>query len=98
MAVFTYKAIGAGADISGTIAADTPHQARDLLRERGLVVRDISDFVATPGRKAGASIRPIFNFEFRRSFRHHSTNFIREISTLLGVGVPLLEALETIAR
>ncbi len=30
--------------------------------------------------------------------RHESTTFIRELSTLLGVGVPLLEALETIAR
>jgi general secretion pathway protein F len=98
MAVFTYKALGAGADVSGTIAADTPHQARDLLRERGLVVRDIRDYTAAPNRRAGASIRPLFSFQFRRSWRHHSTTFIREISTLLGVGVPLLEALETIAR
>ncbi|HZK80709.1 MAG TPA: type II secretion system F family protein [Humisphaera sp.] len=98
MAVFTYKALGAGADVSGTIAADTPHQARDLLRERGLVVRDIRDYTAGPTSRAGASIRPLFAFRLRRSWRHHSTTFIREISTLLGVGVPLLEALETIAR
>jgi type II secretory pathway component PulF len=30
--------------------------------------------------------------------RHHATGFIRELSTLLGVGMPLLEALETLSR
>ena len=36
MAVFTYKATDArAADVTGTIAADTPRQARDLLRQRG---------------------------------------------------------------
>jgi type II secretory pathway component PulF len=30
--------------------------------------------------------------------RHHVTTFVREVSTLISVGVPLLEALETIAQ
>jgi type II secretory pathway component PulF len=91
MPVFAYKATDAAAgDRTGTIAADTPRQARDLLRERGLVVRDLSSAAAPVGatrwRRASGRVRA------------QVTDFIREISTLLGVGVPLLEALETIAR
>jgi type II secretory pathway component PulF len=43
MAVFAYKAADGGAAIvRGTIAADSPRQARDQLRARGLVVQEIS--------------------------------------------------------
>src|SRR5882672_2714300 len=96
MAVFLYKAIDATTDdVSGTIAADTPRQARELLRERGLVVRDIADF--EPARKSRrASTRTAFARPRRQgATRHQATTMIRELSTLLGVGVPLLEALET---
>jgi type II secretory pathway component PulF len=61
-----------------------------MLRERGLVVRDLS--AASVG--AGTSNR-------RRGIGRVSglvTSFIREVATLLAVGVPLLETLETIAR
>jgi general secretion pathway protein F len=91
MAVFAFKATDqATGDLTGTIAADTPRQARDLLRQRGLIVKDLSEArgragAAKPSRRAGGS-------------RYQSTLFIRELSTLLGVGVPLLEALDTIAR
>ena len=94
MPVFAYKAMNAReGERSGTIAADTPRQARDLLRERGLVVRGLS---AASGPEGGLRWR-------RRSggggrSRAQVTGFIREVSTLLGVGVPLLEALETLAR
>ncbi len=91
MPVFAYKATDLReGDRSGTIAADTPRQARDMLRERGLVVRDLS--AASVG--AGTSSR-------RRGVGRVSglvTSFIREVATLLAVGVPLLETLETIAR
>jgi general secretion pathway protein F len=91
MPVFAYKAMDVReGERSGTIAADTPRQARDLLRERGLVVRGLS---ATSG--------PVAGLKWRRAsgrVRAQVTSFIREVSTLLGVGVPLLEALETLAR
>jgi type II secretory pathway component PulF len=91
MPVFAYKATDVReGERSGTIAADTPRQARDLLRERGLVVRGLS-----------AASGPATSLKWRRPSgrsRAQVTAFIREISTLLGVGVPLLEALETLAR
>jgi type II secretory pathway component PulF len=90
MAVFTYKATAPDAGrMSGTIAADTPRQARDLLRERGLVVEDLSD------------VRPRVARPLRRGFfgtlAPHTTLFVRELSVLLGAGVPLTEALATLA-
>ncbi len=90
MAVFTYKATDstAAARQSGTIAADTPRQARDMLRERGLVVQELAD--VRPGR--GRLLR-------RRTFRSldsQTTMFVRELSVLLAVGVPLTEALSTL--
>lgn len=97
MAVFTYKASGGGSEVTGAIAADTPMQARELLRERGLVVRQIADYAPTRRQRwrgGRGENRP------RRAggARHQSTTFIRELSTLLGVGVPMLEALQTLSR
>jgi general secretion pathway protein F len=99
MAVFTYKATDATlADLSGTIAADTPRQARDLLRDRGLVVRDLLNFTpARTSQRRRLRLREFFP-TVRRSHRHLSTDFLRELSTLLGVGVPLLESLDTLAK
>src|SRR5262245_50119584 len=85
MAVFTYKAIelGSASELRGTIAADTPRQARDLLRDRGLSVRDLNELGAVGARRAA------------RGRAWQVTLFIRELSTLLSVGMPLLEALDT---
>ena len=90
MAVFSYQAVNEmQSHIQGTIAADTPRQARELLREQGLSVRQLSDERA---KQAGR-----WQF-FRRSGRYGPklTSSIRELATLLGVGIPLLEALDTI--
>src|SRR5215212_8368775 len=102
MAVFTYKATDATAiERTGTIAADTPRQARDLLRDRGLIVKDLLDY--NPARAATtASSRPRLRVSLprlaRSRNRHRATDFLRELSTLLGVGVPLLESLDTLAK
>jgi general secretion pathway protein F len=93
MAVFTYKATDTGAArLSGTIAADTPRQARDLLRQRGLVVRELSDVRPASARRLLPRLLRPFS-----SPAVHTTMFVRELSVLLAVGVPLTEALSTIA-
>lgn len=102
MAVFSYKAAdGRSGELTGTIAADTPRQARDLLRQRGLVVKDLAEErgkgaveAASAAGKAKVAVRRTA----RRASGYQSTLFIRELSTLLAVGVPLLEALDTIAK
>lgn len=91
MAVFSYKAASPTAQgIAGSIVADTPRQARDLLRARGLVVQDIAD------HSTATKAKP--RFSRQRAGSAQTTLFIHELSTLLSVGVPLLEALDTLAR
>jgi type II secretory pathway component PulF len=92
VAVFTYKAADAQAmRLSGTIAADTPRQARDALRERGLVVQELEDV-----RPSGIAPR-MFRLHKLRASDAAVTMFVRELSVLLTVGVPLTEALATLA-
>ncbi len=92
MAVFAYKAFdasslsSAAAITNGTVVADTPRQARDLLRQRGLTVERLSPVHAARSRR----------FAGRRRDHHKVTAFARELSTLLGVGTPLTDALETV--
>jgi type II secretory pathway component PulF len=90
MPVFVYKASDVGeAERSGTIAADTARQARDMLREKGLVVRRVE---VAGTQMSGRRVRAA------RGMRHRVTMFVREVATLLSVGVPMLEVLETIAK
>jgi len=89
MPVFQYSATDATAlRQRGTILADTPRVARDLLRQRGLV---IDGLIQQDPHKSRIP-------RLRRSQQHHVVSFVRELSTLLGVGVPLLEAIDSIAR
>ena len=45
MAVFTYEAVAAGGQrVRGLLRADTPRQARDELRGRGLAVASLDVF------------------------------------------------------
>ncbi|MBI1335794.1 MAG: hypothetical protein GC164_02400 [Phycisphaera sp.] len=95
MAVYAYIATGDGASVSapmkGTITADSPRQARDQLRARGLVVREVIEQKATAGQS------PWSRYLWRR-LASQTTTLLQEMSTLLAAGIPLLEALDTIAR
>jgi len=91
MAVFEYKAIDLDAtDLSGTLIADSPRQARDVLRDRGLTVTNVR-----PVRQSST-----IGFWQRRRGRHAQGEviaFIREMATLTRAGIPLLSALKTLA-
>lgn len=87
MAVFSYIAIDLDAERRrGTIVADTPRAARDALRQRGMTVQNL-----TPHTRSKALLR-------RGRHDHKTVAFVRELATLLGVGVPLLEAIDGIAK
>jgi type II secretory pathway component PulF len=77
--------------LRGTITADTPRQARDQLRDRGLRIRDLSR--QEPGRGESWLSRYL-----ARRQGAQVTGLLQEIATLLGAGIPLLEALDTISR
>lgn len=92
MAVYSYKAVEADdSPITGDVAAGSPRQARDLLRAKGLTVHQIQ---ARPEKVT-------INFWSHRRARRHSpaiTGFVRDLSTLLAAGIPLLESLDTLIR
>ncbi len=92
MAVYEYKAIDLDAsDVAGTVVADTPRQARDLLRERGLTITQVAEH--RRDRAAGLLER-----RRGRLARGETVAFIRELGTLLAVGIPLHSALQTLVE
>ena len=91
MPVFDYKAIDQKEVArQGAIDSDSPRQARQELRERGLRVVKLS---ATSSRSVNFDSVPRI---FKRSWNHWLAGFASEMATLLSVGVPLMEALETL--
>jgi general secretion pathway protein F len=94
MAVFVYSACAAdgdGALMRGTVAADSPRQARDRLREQGLLIQNLDEQPAAPQQG-------LWSRYLQRRQAGNVTGFLQELATLLGAGVPLLEALDTITR
>ena len=90
MAVYHYVAHGNDAmPVRGSIAADTPRQARDQLRGRGLTVQEIWPQRERLGWLAKWTTR-------RRRFSNVVPAMIRELATLLTAGIALLEALDTL--
>ncbi len=93
MAVYTYIALGAEAAAGlarGTITADSPRQARDQLRARGLSVRDVIEQRPQPRR--------LWERHLAARQSGKVTVLFQEMATLLSAGIPLLEALDTITR
>jgi len=89
--VFLYKAMDLDASANaGTIVADTPRQARDVLRGRGLTITQIEPVGDATATSFGARRRG-------RRARGQVTGFIRELATLLKAGIPLLAALRTLS-
>lgn len=94
MAVYAYIAsdgASRSAAVRGTITADSPRQARDQLRARGLSIREVTE--QKPGGKQAGLSRYLIGRQ-----RGKVTGLLQEISTLLAAGIPLLEALDTITR
>jgi type II secretory pathway component PulF len=90
MAVYQYNAIDLDESaVDGTIIADTARAARDMLRDRGLMVTHIAaSREAGKLRLAGGP---------SRKDRYEVVSFIRELATLLKAGISLLTALNTLA-
>ncbi len=98
MPIFTYKAVhqssvGAGGEgVTGMLTADTPRQARDLLRARGLTIQEINAQTLMIGTDLRWLRLP------GRRYQAKSGVFISELSTLLGAGIPLLDTLDTVLK
>ena len=92
MPVYHYKVQDARARTAcGTIAAESPRHARDELRGRGLAVEELR----AHDPRQGAGWRWLVR---RRATTAQLVSLLRELSTLLAVGVGIAEALETLIR
>lgn len=88
MPVYAYKATDAAmATLRGSVVAETPRQARQELRDRGLLVDEICISDQTPRQ----SWLPWRRYDARL------VPLIRELATLLSAAIPLSEAINTVA-
>ncbi|MGH8456634.1 MAG: type II secretion system inner membrane protein GspF [Stenotrophobium sp.] len=94
MAAFEYTALNAGGrQEKGLIEGDTPRQARQMLRDRGLNPLEIVE-VADQAKSARSSL-------FRRGGGISATElslFTRQLATLVRSGLPLDEALAAVSE
>ncbi|MEM9420572.1 MAG: type II secretion system F family protein, partial [Planctomycetota bacterium] len=95
MGVYTYLATdGAASVVEGTLIADTPREARNRLRDQGLSVHEINSEATTQAGPLHGST--LLGFLAKWLHRKPDTSgFLRELATLLEVGSPMLEALDT---
>ncbi len=92
MAVFSYTGVDRDSTIvRGTVAADTPRQARDQLRVDGVRVRKISECLSKSDRKWVPRIT-------LGSTKAAWSTAIHELAMLLHAGIPILDALDTLVE
>ena len=92
MAVFHYTGVKSDSSIvRGTVSADTPRQARDQLRGEGVRVKQIDEAGTTSTNMKVAFALPL------RSFRFQWATAIHEMAMMLHAGIPILDALDTVA-
>jgi len=93
MGVYSYQAADGAAEVlRGTLIADTPREARNRLRDQGLSVLEIEED-APPHNANAITLLGLLAKWFRR--KPDTSGFLRELATLLEVGAPMLEALDT---
>lgn len=91
MAVYAYRAVTTNRQPArGQVAADSPRAARDQLRSQGLVVESLVPMASATGTSG-------WSWRWTPS-RVRQVEVIRELSTLLGVGIPLVESLDILLR
>jgi type II secretory pathway component PulF len=92
MPVFEYRALAHGGEaVRGMITADTPQQARELLRLQGVFPTALK---ATSRRQRQWRL-PVLG---GRAWQRDRVTFTRQLGTLLRSGVALAQALDLLAR
>lgn len=92
MPVYNYQGeTSARKSVRGTITADSPRQARDLLRNEGITVRRLNDNAVAQTQRRWFALGA-------GSMQAQWAGATHELAMLLFAGIPLLDALDTIAQ
>lgn len=95
MAVYEYKALSAdGKAISGIIDADNPKNARQKLRKQGIFPTDV--YEGRGEKKLNLSREVDFKKYLTRVKPEDVAMLTRQLATLVGAGVPLIESLSAV--
>ncbi len=98
MAVYEYKALSAdGHAVSGIVDAESPKAARGKLRKQGLFPTDILEGKGVPRVAALSRDVDVKKYLVRVTGRDISL-MTRQLATLVGAGVPLIESLTTLTE
>lgn len=96
MAVFEYKGFdAAGKAVSGSVDSDGAKNARAKLRKQGIFPTDVVEQNAKGGgvRGKGINIQIDFSKYFQRVSAQDLSSLTSQLSTLVGAGIPMVEAL-----
>jgi general secretion pathway protein F len=96
VAVFEYKGFdAAGKAVSGSVDSDGAKNARAKLRKQGVFPTDVVEQNAKAGgvRGKGINIQIDFSKYFQRVSAQDLSSLTSQLSTLVGAGIPMVEAL-----
>jgi general secretion pathway protein F len=98
MSAFRYDALEAGGKpVSGVIEADDRRAALSLLAGRGIFAREIVPYAGKA--EASAKSGPSIGFRFGTGVpRKQVTAFTNQLATLLSAGIPIPQALDSLAH
>lgn len=94
MANFAYKGVSAqGRSVSGTVEAESPRSARARLRDRGIFASEVREALgaAAPSRAGGRAVG-------RRLPARELARALRQLSTLIAAGIPLVDAITSLGH
>jgi general secretion pathway protein F len=95
MPVFAYRGLAAnGRSVAGVVDADSVRTARGKLRERGIFPTDLTEEETAAQRRSISDYLPSFG---RRIPPSELSLLTRQLSSLLGAGVQLVDALAALA-
>ena len=94
MAVFEYAGLdGAGKATKGIIDADSPKSARMRLRKQGVFPTEVHEKAEGATRGKGLNREIDFAKYFQRVSQQDLATLSSQLSTLIGAGIPMVEAL-----
>lgn len=102
MPVFAYKGVTqAGRATRGHVDAESPRAARAKLKREGVFLTELAESAAPAAAAQEAAARPGLSFSLARLRRISSLDLAlatRQLSTLVGAGVPLVQALSALTE